>query len=259
MWIEEVSRALLYERGNTFLHRLDPRVKLAYIAVSALMMFLTENPVSLLALLVLHVLLAGLGGLASKVLSLLKGLALFIITIMALNTVLTYFFSFIDPLSLALAFYGMVVRAVVVLAMFTIFVSTTSPHELTQALMRLGLSRGYAYSMVVAFRFIPIIFAEMRDIYDAQRSRGLELEKGSPLGRIRKLAPIIIPSIVCALLRSKDIAESMESRAFGACEKRTFYRPIRVRVLDAVFITAVLLLQVLCVYPDIVFRIAGVG
>ncbi len=56
---------------------------------------------------------------------------------------------------------------------------------------------------------------------DAQKARGLELEKGGLLKRIRNYIPVLIPLIVSAIRRSLELAEAMESRAWGATKKRT--------------------------------------
>jgi energy-coupling factor transport system permease protein len=49
----------------------------------------------------------------------------------------------------------------------------------------------------------------------------LELEKGGLLKRIRNYIPVLIPLIVSAIRRSLELAEAMESRAWGATKKRT--------------------------------------
>ena len=56
---------------------------------------------------------------------------------------------------------------------------------------------------------------------DAQKARGLELEKGGLLKRVRNYVPVLIPLIVSAIRRSLELAEAMESRAWGATKKRT--------------------------------------
>jgi energy-coupling factor transport system permease protein len=56
---------------------------------------------------------------------------------------------------------------------------------------------------------------------DAQKARGLELEKGNFMKRIRNYVPVLIPLIVSAIRRSLELAEAMESRAWGATKKRT--------------------------------------
>jgi energy-coupling factor transport system permease protein len=49
----------------------------------------------------------------------------------------------------------------------------------------------------------------------------LELEKGGLLKRIRNYVPVLIPLIVSAIRRSLELAEAMESRAWGATKNRT--------------------------------------
>jgi len=62
---------------------------------------------------------------------------------------------------------------------------------------------------------------EAQTIIDAQKARGLELEKGNFLKRIRNYVPILIPLIISAIRRSLELAEAMEARAWGATKKRT--------------------------------------
>jgi energy-coupling factor transport system permease protein len=70
-------------------------------------------------------------------------------------------------------------------------------------------------------RFVPVLAEEAQTIMDAQKARGLELEKGGLLKRIRNYVPVLIPLIVSAIRRSLELAEAMESRAWGATKKRT--------------------------------------
>jgi energy-coupling factor transport system permease protein len=70
-------------------------------------------------------------------------------------------------------------------------------------------------------RFVPVLAEEAQTIMDAQKARGLELERGNFLKRIRNYIPILIPLIVSAIRRSLELAEAMESRAWGATKNRT--------------------------------------
>ena len=47
------------------------------------------------------------------------------------------------------------------------------------------------------------------------------MEKGGLLKKIRNYVPVLIPLIVSAIRRSLELAEAMESRAWGATKKRT--------------------------------------
>ena len=64
---------------------------------------------------------------------------------------------------------------------------------------------------------------------DAQKARGLELEKGGFLKRIRNYVPVLIPLIVSAIRRSLELAEAMESRAWGATKNRTNLYALKLR------------------------------
>jgi energy-coupling factor transport system permease protein len=78
-------------------------------------------------------------------------------------------------------------------------------------------------------RFVPVLAEEAQTIMDAQKARGLELEKGNFLKRIRNYIPILIPLIVSAIRRSLELAEAMESRAWGATKKRTNLYVLKMR------------------------------
>jgi energy-coupling factor transport system permease protein len=79
----------------------------------------------------------------------------------------------------------------------------------------------FAFAFTTAVRFVPVLAEEAQTIMDAQKARGLELEKGGFLKRIRNYVPVLIPLIVSAIRRSLELAEAMESRAWGATKKRT--------------------------------------
>ena len=79
----------------------------------------------------------------------------------------------------------------------------------------------FAFAFTTAVRFVPVLAEEAQTIMDAQKARGLELEKGGLLKRIRNYVPVLIPLIVSAIRRSLELAEAMESRAWGATKKRT--------------------------------------
>ena len=54
-----------------------------------------------------------------------------------------------------------------------------------------------------------------------RESRGLEFDKGNIFQRMRNVIPIMVPLIAVTLNRSLDLAEAMDSRAYGATKKPT--------------------------------------
>jgi energy-coupling factor transport system permease protein len=106
---------------------------------------------------------------------------------------------------------------------------TTSPDHLGLALEQTRVPYEFCFAFTTAVRFVPVLAEEAQTIMDAQKARGLELEKGNFLKRIRNYIPILIPLIVSAIRRSLELAEAMESRAWGATKKRTNLYVLKMR------------------------------
>src|SRR5213595_403494 len=127
---------------------------------------------------------------------------------------------------------ALTLRFLVLLTAFSLFFMTTSPDDLGLALDRIGavrwLSRkwlGYpnalSFTFTTAVRLVPTLAVDAQTVVDAQRSRGLELDRGNLLRRIRNYIPILIPLLLIAIRRSLELAEGLESRGFSGKEGRT--------------------------------------
>jgi len=95
---------------------------------------------------------------------------------------------------------------------------------------------------------VPVLAIEAQTIIDAQKSRGLELERGNFLKRIRNYIPILVPLIVGAIRRSLELAEAMESRAFGTQKQRTSLYSLKLRGSDYAVLLLGTLVLVLSIY-----------
>jgi energy-coupling factor transport system permease protein len=116
---------------------------------------------------------------------------------------------------------AMSLRFVVLVESFSVFFLTTSPDHLGLALEQTRVPYEFSFAFTTAVRFVPVLAEEAQTIMDAQKARGLEMEKGNFMKRIRNYIPVLIPLIVSAIRRSLELAEAMESRAWGATKKRT--------------------------------------
>jgi energy-coupling factor transport system permease protein len=138
---------------------------------------------------------------------------------------------------------ALTLRFVVLVESFSVFFLTTSPDHLGLALEQTHVPYELVFAFTTAVRFVPVLAEEAQTIMDAQKARGLELERGNFLKRIRNYIPILIPLIVSAIRRSLELAEAMESRAWGATKKRTNLYVLRMHKGDVILIaitTAVL-------------------
>ena len=209
MWL---SGGFVFRRTDSVYHRLDPRVKLL-ISLLLFTLSLLVRSVSQLAL-VLAVMLS-IGAVArllrrlSRTMLLTAGFSVFIF---AINVIFTH--------NLAnSALYA--VRFIAIVVSTSLFFLTASPDELEQVMKMFRLPRDVVFAFVTAVRFIPVMMLDTVQIMDAQKSRGLELEKGNLIGRVRNMVPILIPLVVNSVIRSGELAEAMESRAYGAVPKPT--------------------------------------
>ncbi|MFO7742478.1 MAG: energy-coupling factor transporter transmembrane component T [Anaerolineae bacterium] len=90
----------------------------------------------------------------------------------------------------------------------------------------LGLPDKFAYAMDLAFRFVPTLGRDFTLTLDAQRARGYEVEKvsGGLIAQIRKLAPLLVPVTINAIVGAEDIIDAMDLRAFGVGPRTWVHR-----------------------------------
>ncbi len=101
----------------------------------------------------------------------------------------------------------------------------------------LGLPDKFAYAMDLAFRFVPTLGRDFSITMDSQRARGYEVEKleGGLIAQIRKLAPLIVPVTINAIVGAEDIIDAMDLRCFGV-GKRTWLQKLTYKRADWVLI-----------------------
>ena len=102
-----------------------------------------------------------------------------------------------------------------------------APGDIGPTFARLGVPYKFAYGLDLTFRFVPSMAADMRTTMDAQRIRGYEWDRvpGGPIGRMRKLGPLLVPVTVNAIVGAEDTIDAMDLRGFGT-GKRTWIRQL---------------------------------
>ena len=149
------------------------------------------------------------------------------------------------PFAIAL---GFAVRFLAIMSAFSFFFMTTSADDLGLALEQIHVPYSISFTFTTAVRLVPTMAVDAQTVVDAQRSRGLELDKGNFMKRIRNYIPILIPLIISAIRRSVELAEALESRAFGATEKRTAIVTLKMRAADYLVILATFVGVALALY-----------
>ena len=221
----EFLNAFKFMRKKSFLHELDPRAKLVTALIYTISGLLFTDIIPLLLIFLSLIPLVLIGKLMKQWIKSISGLSFLIIFIIILNT---YFLS----LSFAIA---MVLRICIMVSAFSIFFLTVDPNELALSLISMKFPYEIAFSFSLAFRFVPTIAIEAQNIIDAQQSRGYEMQKRGIINQIKNLFPLLIPLIICSIKRAFNVAEALESRAFGSKKERSYYFTIKYSFKDWAF------------------------
>lgn len=132
----------------------------------------------------------------------------------------------------------------------TLMTLTTSPLDMVWALewymrplryLRIPIE-DIALLVMLAIRFIPLLFEETERILKAQKARGVSLETGGMVQKVKALMPVLIPLLHGVFRRADDLAVALTLRGYTPGIKRTRMKTISTRPVDVVtFLGGVLL------------------
>jgi len=219
----------LYLDKDTAIHRLDPRTKLALLLGSFVAAVLFQRPGPLFALLLILLVYGAFGRSLEnlrRIWFLLLGIAIFSIaswSVFARGT--TPLFWRVTQESLAYG-VGAAIKIDGMIISGLIFLSTTRIEEVVLGLIRLRVPYQAAFAFSLGIRMVPTIIGTAMTVIEAQRSRGLDLESGGPLARLRNHIPLLVPIFLQTLRGTDQLAKALESRGFGARRERTSYLEI---------------------------------
>ncbi len=255
-----VFEGFKFRKVTSAIHNLDPRIKFFFVIVLFVMAILFSRLLALIALFFIPLPFVFVARVKREWLRSLRGAAFLAIFIFASNFIFGYFYpgslpEITPPVNTAGEYLvilerasAMTLRFVVLIASFSVFFLTTSPDHLGLALQQSHVPYEFCFAFTTAVRFVPVLADEAQAIMDAQKARGLELERGNFLKRVRNYIPILIPLIVNAIRRSLELAEAMESRAWGASEKRTNLYVLKLKRADYLLVLLTVLMLIIAVY-----------
>ncbi len=248
-----MNLTLSYRDTGSDIHRLSPFVMLAWVAVIVLAAMMLQHPVWLLAVFLATVPVACAARVGRRWAGLMRFVLWMSVAIVAINVIASQQGShvllqagFRLPLVgvpqvtvEALIFGGaMALRLGAIISAFTLLNLCVHPDDLMRAAIKLRLPYRSVLVTSLSTRFIPVLMADAKTISDVQQSRGLSFDRGGVVQRIRNRGALIFPLLSNSLDRAIQVAEAMESRAYGAPVRRTFYRdvPLRSEDLALVFV-----------------------
>ena len=233
---------------DTFIHRLDPRVKLIASLLFIITIFFVENFVGYIPFVILLIAMVSIGKIPVK--SLIKSVKplIWILLITGLiNLFTTSGRTLFTIFSLTATYEGlyktifMFVRIIMIVVSTSVLTFTTSPMELTDGLEKLlgplkkfGFPAGELAMMVsISLRFIPTLFEEAQRIKMAQMARGADFESGNIINRAKNMIPLLVPLFINSFKRSDDLATAMEARLYRIGRERTRLNEIKMTKTDS--------------------------
>lgn len=251
-----------YLPGDSFIHKLDPRVKILLSFAYIVILFIVDNYSGYAFIAAFTLLVIVLSKIPFKYMFKgLKPILWIIIFTAVLNSILTPGNTIykLGPINITdkgiyLAVF-MVLRLVFLIAGTSILTLTTSPIALTDGIERLinpfkkiGVpAHELAMMMTIALRFIPTLLDETDKIMKAQMARGADFETGNIIKRAQSLIPILVPLFISSFRRADDLALAMEARCYRGGEGRTRLKQLKIEKRDYVAIVATTILIIISI------------
>ena len=263
-----------YIAGNTPLHRMDARVKLALLIAYILALFFADTWVGMGLLALMAALAFVVSQLpAGSVLRLLSPAYFLAALLIAFNafvylpaTSASDAVAALDLVCVAgpmcLSYVGLesglfsALRVVLlVLSSLVVGLTTTSTELSSVAAWALAPLRrlhvpvdDIATVFSIALRFIPLMAEEFCRIRNAQWSRACGFDDPGLIGRIRAWGKVLMPMIMSLFRRADALSEAMDARCYGAAEERGALTGLKLDAASAACLAAGLVSCALVAY-----------
>ncbi|WP_261806507.1 energy-coupling factor transporter transmembrane component T family protein [Lapidilactobacillus luobeiensis] len=243
-----------YYPGDSFVHRLDPRLKLILNILFIILIFIAQHWPSYLLLGLVVIASVWASGISLRFF--LRGLRPMLVLIIFTVGLQLFFTSgqhvywqwgilSISQEGLINAAY-IAVRFLLIIFMSTLLTLTTQPLEIADGLEYLMKPlkvvkfpvNEVALMLSIALRFVPKLMDETTKIMNAQRARGVDFNNGGLIKRAKALLPLLIPLMMSSIDIASDLTTAMISRGYRDGEGRSRYRILKWRPTDTVILAA---------------------
>jgi len=115
-----------------------------------------------------------------------------------------------------------------------VFALTTSPTDLVRALQAIKLPSFLVLSLMLVWRFLPVIQQESQRILEANQLRGVELSRQPH----RWFSGLFVPLVFRIVSYADEVTIGLETRGYDPSLPRTISKPLTWQSRDTVFTTA---------------------
>lgn len=227
------EQSLNYLDHDSPLHRIYPLIKLAWVLVVAIGLFVYDQPRSGAIMFASVLLLALVAGKIPLGVIIRSARIIF-----GLGILLMIFHFFADP-GVPVWHWGPFTitdgglregpifffrLSVIVMSSF-ILIWTTDSRDLMVSLTHIGLSYRYAFAVFLAMRFLPLVQREVEAVRAAHTIRG-QAARSNLLHRIKLWQRYMFTVLINGLRKAEMAATALECRGFGAYPHRVYLKPV---------------------------------
>jgi len=127
---------------------------------------------------------------------------------------------------------------------------TTHPSDLAAIMLKSRLPYKFAYAFLATIQLIPILTNEITTIYQAQVSRGLNVQ-AKLIDRFKSIIVLMIPLTLGAINQTQIRAIALESRGFSAPVKKVMLRDPTLKTSD--YAVMLIMAAMTCVFVYLIW------
>lgn len=243
---------------NSVIHHMDPRAKIGAMLLMMIAIFIPAGYIGYLIIGAVVVATALLAKLKISFLWRAMKPMLFMLVFLLIINLLVIKEGEVFLTIFGISFYSeaifqtlyIVIRLALMIMITTILTATTKPLELTLGIEDLLKPfqvihvpvHEIAMMISIALRFIPTLIEETQRIMKAQASRGVDMDEGSLMEKVKAILSLIVPLFVSAFQRAEDLAYAMEARGYIPNRTRTRYKQLKMQSIDYVLLVCTVLI-----------------
>jgi energy-coupling factor transport system permease protein len=120
--------------------------------------------------------------------------------------------------------YGIntIFKTLTIVLVVPLVIFTTDLDNIIVGMVRAKVPYKLAFIFSATLRFFPLLFSEIGMIVQAQRLRGLAMEKMNIIQRVSVYAKVAVPLILGAMVQSQQLEIVLQSKAFSGDPDRTY-------------------------------------
>ena len=120
--------------------------------------------------------------------------------------------------------YGIntIFKTLTIVLVVPLVIFTTDLDNIIVGMVRAKVPYKLAFIFSATLRFFPLLFSEIGMIIQAQRLRGLAMEKMNLIKRVVVYAKVAVPLILGAMVQSQQLEIVLQSKAFSGDPDRTY-------------------------------------